>query len=232
MSETSTYCIIVAAGSGSRFGSELPKQFCELAGKPVLMHTIERFRDAMPDIDITLVINAGCMDLWTGLCARHGFTSPRIIAGGSTRWESVKNAVDSIELPHDKKSIIMVHDGARPIVGKELLGRIVTAMKTSRGVIPTVSVNDSLRMLDGDGNSIPVDRALFRAVQTPQAFEGALLKEAYSLPYRDTFTDDASVIASLGYNDITLVEGDPHNIKITLPDDIKVAELYEQASQS
>lgn len=225
MTESSIYCIIVAAGSGSRFGSELPKQFCELNGIPVLMHTIEGIRNACHNVKIVLVLNRSHYDLWHDLCNRHNFRSPELRSGGATRWESVKNAIDAIELP-EGKSIVMVHDGARPIVTRRLLHRIIDAAMTCEGVIPVIPVSDSLRMLSTDGTSVPVDRGMFRAVQTPQAFDGKMLKDAYRLPYRDTFTDDASVMAAAGHRDITLVDGDPCNIKITLPDDLKIASLY------
>lgn len=226
MTDRLIYCIIVAAGTGSRFGSELPKQFCTLDGRPVLMHTIDRFRSAMPETRIIIVLNHDHMQLWEGLCRLHNFKSPAIVFGGKTRWESVKNAIVGIELPSLGKSIVMVHDGARPIVSSGLLERVVTAASTATGVIPVVPVSDSLRELMPDGTSSPADRARFRAVQTPQAFDGRLLLEAYRLPYSDTFTDDASVMAAAGHPDTLLVDGDPRNIKITHPDDIKIAELY------
>lgn len=226
MTESSIYCIIVAAGSGSRFGSELPKQFCELNGKPVLMHTIAGIRNGCPDVKIVLVLNRKHQDLWQDLCSRHNFMSPDVRFGGATRWESVKNALSDINLPHNRKSIVMVHDGARPIVKPELLHRIIEAAADATGVIPVIPVSDSLRMISDDGRSVPVDRGLFRAVQTPQAFDGQLLLDAYKLPYRDTFTDDASVMAAASYPDIKLVDGDPCNIKITLPYDLKIASLY------
>lgn len=226
MTDTTIYCIIVAAGSGSRFGSDLPKQFCELNGRPVLMHTVDSFRAAYPDVKIILVLNRDHLQLWQDLCALHNFKSPAIAFGGSTRWESVKNALTGIDLPATGKSIVMVHDGARPVVTPELLDRIISASADSTGVIPVIPVSDSLRVIESDGRSIPVDRSAYRAVQTPQAFDGKLLLEAYRLPYRDTFTDDASVMAAAGHPDIKLVDGDPHNIKITLPDDLKIASLY------
>lgn len=226
MTDTTLYCIIVAAGSGSRFGSDLPKQFCELNGKPVLMHTIDSFRSSRHDVKIILVLNRDHLQLWQDLCSQHNFKTPAIAFGGATRWESVKNALTGISLPEGGRSVVMVHDGARPVVSPELLDRIIGATGESTGVIPVIPVSDSLRMLDGDGKSTPVDRSIYRAVQTPQAFDGRLLLEAYRLPYRDTFTDDASVMAAAGYPDIRLVDGDPHNIKITLPDDLRIASLY------
>lgn len=226
MTETTIYCIIVAAGTGTRFGSDLPKQFCDMNGKPVLMHTIDGLRKACRNVKIVLVLNKAHIDFWHELCACHDFISPTEVTGGGTRWESVKNALSTITIPESGKSIIMVHDGARPVVDSQLVARIIEAARQSTGVIPVVPVSDSLRHLRPDGSSTPVDRSEFRAVQTPQAFDGKLLLDAYSLPYRHDFTDDASVMAAAGHDDITLVDGDPHNIKITLPDDIKIASLY------
>ncbi len=226
MTNHNLYCIIVAAGSGSRFRSELPKQFCDLNGRPVLMHAVDCFRNTFPEMEIIVVLNEVHICLWRRLCEKHCFHSPVTVTGGGTRWASVKNAVGHIARGLDCDSIVMVHDGARPIVSRELLLRIAGESRDRQGVIPVVPVTDSLRTLAPDGTSSPVDRALFRAVQTPQAFNGALLAEAYRQPYRHDFTDDASVMAAAGYTDIGLVEGDPRNIKITLPDDLKIAALY------
>lgn len=219
------YNIIVAAGSGSRFGQDLPKQYCDLRGRPVLMHTIERMRKAMSHADFVLVINEVCQNLWDDLCDRYDFVSPTIVYGGTTRWQSVKNAINAI--PGDA-DVVMVHDGARPLVNATMIERIVQALSQDGvdGVIPVVPVIDSLRMIEPGGASIAVDRAKFKSVQTPQAFDASKLRQAYSLPYNDTFTDDASVMAAAGYDKIKLVEGDAHNIKITLPDDLKIAEIY------
>ena len=215
------YNIIVAAGSGSRFGASLPKQYCLLNSRPVLMHTIENMRKALPDSHIVLVLNKDFIDYWAELCEEYSFVSPSIVEGGDTRWQSVKNAIDKI--PADAQ-VITVHDGARPIVNADMVARLIDALDSAHGAIPVVSVTDSLRQINESG-STPVDRSLYKAVQTPQAFHADKLVEAYSLPFDATFTDDASVLAALGY-DVTLVEGDTNNIKITNPLDIEIAQLY------
>ena len=215
------YNIIVAAGSGSRFGASLPKQYCLLKNRPVLMHTIDNMRKAMPDSQFIVVLNASFVDYWADLCAEYSFSSPTVVVGGDSRWQSVKNALEVI--PADAK-IITVHDGARPIVDKTMMERLINALENAPGAIPVVSVTDSLRVVDGD-DSKPVDRSLYRAVQTPQAFHAQKLKEAYSLPFSTLFTDDASVMAALGYR-VSLVDGDTYNIKITHPLDIEIAQLY------
>ena len=193
-----------------------------------MMHTIERMRSAMPHAHFILVISESCQNLWDDLCCSHNFVSPTIVYGGATRWQSVKNAINAIPGEAD---VVMVHDGARPLVNAAMIERIVQALSQDGvdgvdGVIPVVPVIDSLRMIETGGASVAVDRAKFKAVQTPQAFDASKLRQAYSLPYNDTFTDDASVMAVAGYDKIKLVEGDVHNIKITLPDDLKIAEIY------
>ena len=215
------YNIIVAAGSGSRFGAALPKQYCLMNGRPVLMHTIENMRRALPQSQIVLVLNRDFIDYWTELCVKYSFISPKVVEGGDTRWQSVKNAID--EIPADAQ-VITVHDGARPIVSPAMVERLISALDDAVGAIPVVSVTDSLRQIVESG-STPVDRSLYKAVQTPQAFHADKLIEAYSLPFDATFTDDASVLAALGY-DVALVEGDTYNIKITNPLDIEIAQLY------
>ena len=215
------YNIIVAAGSGSRFGAALPKQYCLMNGRPVLMHTIENMRRALPQSQIVLVLNRDFVDYWTELCVKYSFISPKVVEGGDTRWQSVKNAID--EIPADAQ-VITVHDGARPIVDSMMVERLISALDDAVGAIPVVSVTDSLRLIVESG-STPVDRSLYKAVQTPQAFHADKLIEAYSLPFDATFTDDASVLAALGY-DVALVEGDTYNIKITNPLDIEIAQLY------
>ncbi len=215
------YNIIVAAGSGSRFGAALPKQYCLMNGRPVLMHTIENMRVALPDSHIVLVLNKDFVDYWAELCEQYSFVSPRVVVGGDSRWQSVKNAVDTI--PREAE-VITVHDGARPIVDRMMVERLIAALDDAPGAIPVVSVTDSLRRVNEQG-SAPVDRSQYKAVQTPQAFHADKLVEAYSLPFNPTFTDDASVMAALG-NDVALVEGDTYNIKITNPLDIEIAQLY------
>lgn len=213
-----THIIIVAAGSGSRYGADRPKQFCELLGQPVLMHTIEAMRRALPRAQVTLVLAPAMFDYWHDLCREYGFDSPAVIAGGATRWHSVRNALSAV--PDD--AIVMVHDGARPVVNVGMVARLAEAAHTRGAAIPVVKVTDSLRVVDNHGGSYAVDRSAYRAVQTPQAFSAKLLKEAYQQPYSDRFTDDASVVEALGFIP-ALVDGDPHNIKITNPGDIALA---------
>ena len=218
-----TLAIIVAGGSGTRFGAQLPKQFLELKGRPILMHTIEAFGHCGDySFDIVVTLPADQMDLWQQLCHRYGFDVPhRVVPGGETRWHSVKNALDSIVDINDV-DIIAVHDGVRPLVTAELIGRTIETARCDGAAIPVVTLNDSVRQVKGE-ISYALDRSTLRAVQTPQAFDARLLHDAYSLPYQPTFTDDASVVECAGHL-VTLVEGDPHNLKITRPMDLALAE--------
>lgn len=203
--------IIVAAGSGSRFGSSLPKQFCRLADKTVLEHAVGRIEAALPQSQTVVVVSADYRDL---------APDRRIVIGGKTRWESVKNAIEATKA--DEADVIIVHDGARPLPQAEMIRCVVDACESHQGAIPVVEVTDSLCTTYGS----PVKRSDFRAVQTPQAFRAKLLRQAYELPYSERFTDDASVMAAAGFTDVALVEGNPENIKITRPADIKIAEIY------
>ena len=219
-----TIAIIVAGGSGTRFGAQMPKQFIDLSGKPILMRTIEAFEEALGrgKHEIIVTLPADQMSLWHDLCERHAFAVlHRVVAGGQTRWHSVKNALDSISNAADV-DVIAVHDGVRPLASVELIGRIFEAARRDGAAIPVVMLNDSVRQVDGD-DSRALDRSSLRAVQTPQAFTAGLLLEAYSQPYEATFTDDASVVERAGHR-VTLVEGDPRNLKITRPMDLALAE--------
>ena len=218
-----TIAIIVAGGSGTRFGAQLPKQFLELGGKPILMRTIEEFwvnREGAIDLIVTLP--ADQFALWQELCERYAFAVPhRVVAGGETRWHSVKNALNTI-IDTDGIDVIAVHDGVRPMVTTDLIDRIFDAARHDGAAIPVVMLNDSVRQVTGN-ISHALDRSSLRAVQTPQAFDARLLLDAYSQPYQPTFTDDASVVERAGHN-VSLVEGDPRNLKITRPMDLALAE--------
>ena len=218
-----TVAIIVAGGSGTRFGAELPKQFLELGGKPILMRSIEAFANSGNcPVDVIVTLPSDQMDLWQRLCDRYGFGVPhRVVPGGETRWHSVKHALDSME-DVNEVDIIAVHDGVRPMVTADVICRTIAAARRDGAAIPVVALNDSVRQVVGEA-SHALDRSTLRAVQTPQAFDARLLLDAYSLPYQPTFTDDASVVEQLGHP-ITLVEGDPHNLKITRPMDLALAE--------
>lgn len=204
--------IVAAGGTGTRFGADRPKQFCMLEGKAVLCHAVERLQRAMPG-SVTVVVIAS---EWRDFAPEGAI----VAEPGATRWQSVNNALQVCE--HIDADIITVHDGARPLPSSAMIRRVVEACAQHQGAIPVVPVTDSLRRVDGS----PANRVEFRAVQTPQAFRADLLRCAYRLGERPEFTDDASVMSAAGFADIALVDGDPMNLKITLPPDIDIAALY------
>lgn len=219
-----TIAIIVAGGSGTRFGAQLPKQFLELGGKPILMRTVEAFEQALAgsEHEILVALPAEQTDLWRELCEHHAFTVPhRVIHGGETRWHSVKNALDTLG-DGTGIDVIAVHDGVRPLATISLIQRSLDTARSCGSAIPVVSLNDSVRQVEGE-TSHALDRSSLRAVQTPQAFKAHLLLAAYRQPFDPTFTDDASVVERMGHV-VTLVEGDPSNLKITRPMDLALAE--------
>lgn len=231
------YQIIVAAGSGSRYGGSLPKQFCELNGRPLLMTTIERLHDCDPESELLVVVSGNMIGTWRDMCIDHSFTTPHtIISGGASRALSVRNAVAHIAGLPGPKGRIGVHDAARPVVTRRLIENLVDRLADGAdGVIPACRVTDSIRRINADGSSATADRSCLRAVQTPQLFPAGKLIDAYNrmLPVgcdngtsAGKFTDDASVMEAAGFTDIRLTEGDPRNIKVTNPGDMAVAELY------
>ena len=214
-----TFAIIVAGGKGLRMGGDVPKQFLPIGGKPVLMHTIEAFREALDDVQIVLVLPAEQHDYWQKLCKDHNFRSPELIAtGGETRFHSVKNGLAL--LPKDDEAVVGVHDGVRPFVSRDTIQRSFSTAAEGKAVVPVVPVVETLRQILPDGTSITRPRNEFRLVQTPQTFPLALLKQAYEQPYSEVFTDDASVVEAMGKG-ITMVEGNRENIKLTTPADLK-----------
>ena len=215
------YIIIVAGGKGLRMGGEVPKQFLPVGGLPVLMRTMLRFREYSPDLQIILVLPKAQQEYWKNLCAAHQFSLPYLLAdGGKTRFHSVQNGLALI--PDDAEGVVGVHDGVRPFVSVEVISHCFETARTHRAVIPVVPVVESLRRV-GEAGSTTVPRDEYRLVQTPQVFDIQLLKAANRQPYRDIFTDDASVVEAYGQQ-MTMVEGNRENIKITTPFDLIIAE--------
>lgn len=216
------YAILVAGGKGLRMGSDIPKQFLPLRGRPVLMHTIDVFRRTYPDIHIILVLPREQQDYWRQLCGQHGYDVELCVAdGGETRFHSVHNGLSLI--PDDARGVVGVHDGVRPFVSPETIRRCFEAAEEFGAVVPVVPVVETVRQVLADGNSMTVDRNAYRLVQTPQTFDIQLLKKAYGQPFDPFFTDDASVVEAMGHP-IKLVEGNNENIKLTNPADLKLAE--------
>lgn len=216
------YIIIVAGGKGLRMGSDIPKQFLPIGGKPVLMRTLERFREYSPTLQIILVLPQAQQDYWHMLCQDYDFKVEYVLAnGGETRFHSVQNGLAKI--PDDAEGVVGVHDGVRPFPSIDVIRNCYETARTAKAVIPVIPVVETVRHLQGN-TSVTVPRNDYRLVQTPQTFDIQLLKAANKQPYNDGFTDDASVVEAFGFN-ITLVEGNRENIKITTPYDLKIAEV-------
>lgn len=212
------YVLIVAGGKGLRMGTELPKQFLLIGGKPLLMRTLEAFYAYSPEIQIILVLPHSQQAYWSKLCKEHHFSLPhKVVDGGDTRFHSVKNGLALVKTP----GLVGVHDGVRPFVSQEVIARCYDLAAEKKAVIPVADIVDTVRCLEEE-NSVTVNRDSYKLVQTPQVFEASLLKEAYEQPYNIHFTDDASVVEALGIS-VFLTTGNRENIKITTPFDLKIA---------
>lgn len=219
--------IIVAAGTGSRFGADVPKQFLTLDGKPVLQHTVERFRQALPAARIVLVLSPVGLEIWSALCNKNGFHSPETVIGGATRSESVHNAIRLIARDANSRSIVMIHDGARPLVAPEMIHRVANAFAdtATEAVVPVVPLTEAITCHLPDGSCKPTDRGNFRTVQTPQAFRTLILDAAYTALDGQSMPDDAAIYHSFTGKALRTVDGDIRNIKITNPADLAIAGL-------
>lgn len=221
------FVVIVAGGSGTRMGAEIPKQFLELCGKPVLMHTIEVFYTYDSECEIILVLPQEQQEFWSELCRKHSFPIPhQIIAGGKTRFHSVKNGLGQVT----GEGIVFIHDGVRPLVSLQTIEKCERMAQKNGNAIPVLSVNESLRKLNGQ-QSNSVDRTLYLTVQTPQTFRSEQILDAFQTDYDQVFTDDATVVEKAGYP-VFFVEGNRENIKITTPVDLIVAEAILSKSKN
>ncbi len=224
MEQRSIGVIIVAGGSGSRMGGTLPKQFAFVGGEPILVRTINSFAAAIPSAKIIVVLPASQIDFWRNLSARFRVARHSVVEGGKERFYSVLNGITAMS---DAVDLIAVHDGVRPFASKELILRAVECAAQNGSAIPVVVPVDSLRVASEDGTSTPIDRSTLRAVQTPQIFDAATLRAAYDTPFRQSFTDDASVVEQMGER-VSLCEGERYNIKITTPEDMVIAEAIAE----
>lgn len=214
----------MAGGHGTRMHSSVPKQFIELNGKPVLMHTIEKFTSVIPEAKIVVALAKELYDDWKALCEKHNFTTIHQLAeGGETRYHSVKNSLAIIP----DACVVGIHDAARPLVSRETILRTFEIAEKLGNACPTVSVSDSLRVVKAKENTA-VDRTHYQIVQTPQCFHSDLLKKAFLKTYKPEFTDDATVLEAFGEK-INLVEGNRENIKITTAQDLLLAEALLKA---
>lgn len=218
------YAVIVAGGSGTRMGSEIPKQFLKINKLPVLMHTLNAFYNFDASIKIILVLPENQIPYWNQLCDEHQFDiTHEIIRGGSTRFESVKKGISRVQTP----ALIGVHDGVRPFVSPNTLKRCYHHAKALGNAIPVLDAYESVRQITEDCSKA-LDRSTIKLVQTPQVFHSDVLMPAYEQAYNPLFTDDASVVEAHGTT-IHLVAGNRENIKITTPSDLVPAETYINA---
>jgi 2-C-methyl-D-erythritol 4-phosphate cytidylyltransferase len=212
------YVVIVAGGSGKRMGAEIPKQFLELAGRPVLMHTIERFKSFNETIEIITVLPENQIRHWCDLQEKYSFEVPQtLVKGGSHRFFSVRNGLKFVSVP----GLVAIHDGVRPFVSIDTIKRCFDTAEKLGNAIPAISPTESLRILTDQG-SLPVNRFHVKQIQTPQVFSAELIKKAYQQEYSPEFTDDATVLEKCGEK-INLIEGNRENIKITNPEDLLIS---------
>ena len=213
------FAIIVAGGEGTRMQSDIPKQFLELNGLPVLMHTINVFYNYSSDITIILVLPKAEFDYWSTLCHEYQFDVPVILQeGGETRFHSVKNGLEKI----NKFGLVAIHDAVRPLVDVRIINESYKLAETSGSAIASVNLIESLRKIE-ENSSCSLDRTKYKMIQTPQTFKVADIKKAYEQQYEIYFTDDASVAEKFGIK-IILFDGDHRTIKITTKEDLIMAE--------
>ena len=232
------YAIIMAAGSGTRMGAEMPKQFIELDGKAILQRTIEVFLNACPGVSIITVLPESHMDYWRQYCLDRNFICPQVLVkGGITRFHSVRNALDKV--PED--AVVAVHDAVRPLVTEAFVKDMFEKAETSPALIPVIPCVDTMKVLEKkivhgveelstmEGQT--VDRSVLYAAQTPQIFHSEILKEAYGQAFDTAFTDDASVVLKYGKN-LSYLIGERFNIKLTTQDDLVLAKAILSLSPS
>lgn len=212
------YVIIVAGGTGNRMNNAIPKQFIELKGKPILMHTIEKFTSTFPDIHVIVVLANQFNDDWKKLCEKHNFKIPhQLTDGGETRYHSVKNGLALVP----DACVVGIHDAARPLVSTQTILNAYETAEVRGNASPAIPVNDSIRFIKGK-DSVAVDRTHYSIIQTPQCFHSDLIKKAFLKEYKPEFTDDATVLEAFGEK-INLIEGNRENIKITTEQDLVIA---------
>ena len=212
------YAVIVAAGSGTRMGKDIPKQFLSLGARPMLYYTLDAFFSAYSDVNVILVISQRYMKWGEDIAKAFPGYSITLVEGGKTRFQSVKNGLSLIK----EHSVIFVHDGVRCLVTGHLIHHCYEQAIVKGSAVPTVAVTETIRLLDGDNHHM-LDRNLARMVQTPQTFLSTILLKAYEAEELEHFTDEASVVEHSGEK-VHLIEGEYSNVKITRPQDMAIAE--------
>ncbi|MDR2963843.1 MAG: 2-C-methyl-D-erythritol 4-phosphate cytidylyltransferase [Bacteroidales bacterium] len=219
MKSEKEYVILVAGGKGLRMKTDVPKQFMLLAGKPVLMRSVEAFFRYSPAIEIIVVLPQEHILYWQELCKEYDFSiNHSVVSGGAERFFSVQHGLASVETP----AFVAIHDGVRPLVSAACIARGFACARAQGSAVPVVDCVDSLRVVQGNSSTI-IDRSTIKRVQTPQIFDAELLKQAYSQSFSPLFTDDASVWESAG-RAVALFEGEERNIKLTTPTDFAIGE--------
>jgi 2-C-methyl-D-erythritol 4-phosphate cytidylyltransferase len=217
------YAIIVAGGSGSRMKSDIPKQFIEVRGVPILLHTLKRFKEADSSIELVLVLPETQFDYWQTLLSKHEELAKEVphtlVKGGNSRFQSGKNGLAAI----GHEGLVAIHDGVRPFVSTTTILESFEVAQQKGTAVVSVPSKDSVRLIDGVANRA-IDRSTVRLIQTPQTFQVSVIKKAFETEELSTFTDDASVAEAAGFN-IHLIEGSYENIKITTPEDLLWAEI-------
>ncbi len=216
------YAIIVAGGAGSRMQSTIAKQFLLLDERPVLMHTLAAFNNCGLHPQILLVLNIDQHKYWEELCIKYSFDIPhQVVNGGTQRYHSVKNGLKAIK----GKGIAAIHDAVRPLISSELILKSYQIAEQMGNCVVGIRPTDSVRRALEAGKSEALNRDQLTLIQTPQTFDISMLRKAYQAPYRNEFTDDASVVEFAGFN-INLIQGERENIKITYPEDLEIASIY------
>ncbi|WP_057937422.1 2-C-methyl-D-erythritol 4-phosphate cytidylyltransferase [Algoriphagus resistens] len=214
--------ILVAGGRGTRMGGPVAKQYLPIAGQPVLMRTLSAFYRADPATDLILVLPENDFLYWEELCLEYKFTLPhRLVAGGNSRFQSVRNGLKALD-PETK--LVAIHDGVRPFVIDKVISESFEVADRTGSAVAVISLKDSIRKLTDDGKSFYEERQYFRLVQTPQTFQVEKIKKAFAVTELPQFTDDATVYENQGWQ-VTLISGNPENIKLTSPEDMDYAEF-------
>ena len=231
--ERKHYVVIMAAGSGTRMGADLPKQFLELDGKAILQKTIEVFLEACPGISVVTVLPDDFIQYWKDYCLKHNFICPQVLVkGGITRFHSVRNALARIP----EGALVAVHDGVRPLITPAKIRELFALAEDCPGVIPVIPCVDTMKVLQPSESKdiwkeVPgqtVDRSVLFGAQTPQVFQSEIIKAAYDMAYDTSFTDDASVVSKYGKS-LSYAMGERLNIKITTPEDLILARAVAAA---
>lgn len=220
------YALIVAGGKGTRMKTKVPKQFIEILGLPILMHTINAFFRYDEKITVILVLPEDDFETWQQLCQKHQFNKPVLLQkGGDSRFQSVRNGLELIQ----EDGLVAIHDGVRPLVSEDIIGASFRLAAVHQSAVAAVRLKESIRITDQD-NTKAVDRSKFRLIQTPQTFNTTLIKQAYQQKEDSSLTDDASVAERAGHV-ISLFEGSYENIKVTTPEDLVIAEALMKSYQ-